>query len=147
MQKIRNSLNGWNGYSVDEVDEFLDQVTDELESKCKALSASAKEIEQLKQELEHYKGMESTIQNTLVIAQSAADEVKNNAKQQASQIIKDAEGTARQSVENLSQSIVMKKKELEDLDKQLDVYRAKMESLLISQLELLKEINNDKESV
>jgi cell division initiation protein len=97
----------------------------------------------LKQELEHYKGMESTIQHTLVIAQSAADEVKNNAKQQASQIIKDAEGTARQSVENLSQSIVMKKKELEDLDKQLDVYRAKMESLLISQLELIKDAKKD----
>ena len=97
----------------------------------------------MKQELEHYRGMESTIQNTLVIAQSAADEVKNNAKQQANQIIKDAEGTARQSVENLSQSIVMKKKELEDLDKQLDVYRAKMESLLISQLELIKDAKKD----
>lgn len=143
MLKIRNSLNGWNGYNVDEVDEFLDQVTDELEKKCKDLSSSTKEIEQLKQELELYKGKESTIQSTLVIAQSAADEVINNAKQQATQIIKDAEGTARQSVETLSQSIVMKRKELEDLDKQLDVYRAKMESLLISQLELIKDTKKD----
>lgn len=143
MLKIRNSLNGWNGYNVDEVDEFLDQITDELEKKCKDLSSSTKEIENLKQELELYKGKESTIQSTLVIAQSAADEVINNAKQQASQIIKDAEGTARQSVETLSQSIVMKRKELEDLDKQLDVYRAKMESLLISQLELIKDTKKD----
>ncbi len=141
--KIKNSLNGWNGYSVEEVDEFLDQLTVELEKKCKELSTSTKEVEQLKQELEHYRGMESTIQNTLVIAQSAADEVKNNAKQQATQIIKDAEGTARQSVETLSQSIVMKKKELEDLDKQLDVFRAKMESLLISQLELIKDTKKE----
>ena len=143
MLKIRNSLNGWNGYNVDEVDEFLDQITDELELKCKELSSSTKEIEHLKQELELYKGKESTIQSTLVIAQSAADEVINNAKQQATQIIKDAEGTARQSVETLSQSIVMKRKELEDLDKQLDVYRAKMESLLISQLELIKDTKKD----
>ena len=143
MLKIRNSLNGWNGYSVDEVDDFLDQVTEELEKKCKELSTSTKEIENLKQELELYKGKESTIQSTLVIAQSAADEVINNAKQQATQIIKDAEGTARQSVETLSQSIVMKRKELEDLDKQLDVYRAKMESLLISQLELIKDTKKD----
>lgn len=141
--KIRNFLNGWNGYSVEEVDDFLDQITVELEKKCKELSTSTKEVEHLKKELEHYKGMESTIQNTLVIAQSAADEVKNSAKQQANQIIKDAEGTARQSVETLSQSIVIKKKELEDLDKQLDVYRAKMESLLISQLELIKDAKKD----
>ena len=37
----------------------------------------------------------------------------------------------------------LKNRELEDLKKQFDVYKAKMESLLISQLELLKEINND----
>ena len=141
--KIRNSLNGWIGYSVDEVDDFLDQLTVELEKKCKELSTTTKEVEHLRTELEHYKGMESTIQNTLVIAQSAADEVKNNAKQQANQIIKDAEGTARQSVETLSQSIVIKKKELEDLDKQLDVFRAKMESLLISQLELIKDTKKE----
>ena len=30
-----------------------------------------------------------------------------------------------------------------DLEKQFDVYKAKMESLLISQLELLKEVNKD----
>lgn len=143
MLKIKSSLNGWNGYNVEEVDDFLDQVTEELEKKCKELSTSTKEVEQLKKELEHYKGMESTIQNTLVIAQSAADEVKNAAKQQANQIIKDAEGTARQSVETLSQTIVIKKKELEDLDKQLDVYKAKMESLLISQLELIKDMKKD----
>ena len=141
--KIKNSLSGWNGYSVEEVDDFLDQVTEELEKKCKESSALTKEVEQLKKELEHYKGMESTIQNTLVIAQSAADEVKNAAKQQASQIIKDAEGTARQSVETLTQSIVIKKKELEDLEKQMDVYKAKMESLLISQLELIKDMKKD----
>ena len=43
----------------------------------------------------------------------------------------------------LEQQIVIKTKELEDLKKQLDVYKAKMESLLISQLELLKDVNKD----
>ena len=143
MLKTKSFRNGWNGYNVEEVDDFLDQVTEELERKCRELSTANKELEQVKGELEHYKGMESTIQNTLVIAQSAADEVKNAAKQQANQIIKDAEGSARQSVETLSQSIIIKKKELEDLDKQLDVYKAKMESLLISQLELIKDMKKD----
>ena len=49
--KIRSSLNGWNGYSVEEVDEFLDQVTEELEKKCKEVSALNKELEQMKKEL------------------------------------------------------------------------------------------------
>ena len=37
------------------------------------------------------------------------------------------------------------KKELENVKKQFDVYKAKMESLLISQLELIKEINKEDE--
>ena len=71
------------------------------------------------------------------------EEVKDVARQQAEQIIKEAEGNARKSVDDLGQQIIMKKKELEDIKKQFDVYKAKMESLLISQLELLKDIKED----
>lgn len=97
----------------------------------------------MEEELQKYKNIENTLQNTLVMAQTTADEIKELAKQQAEQIIKEAQGTAKQEVVEIEQSIVMKKKELEDLEKQFDVYKAKMESLLISQLELLKEVNKD----
>ena len=77
------------------------------------------------------------------MAQNTAEEVKEVARQQAEQIIKEAEGNARKSVDELGQEILMKKKELEDVKKQFDVYKAKMEALLISQLELLKDVNNE----
>ena len=47
----------------------------------------------------------------------------------------------RKKIEDLENEIISKKKELDDIKKQFDIYKAKMESLLISQLELLKEIN------
>ena len=78
-----------------------------------------------------------------MMAQSTAEEVKNVARQQAEQIISDAQSNARGEMFNIEQEIQLKKKELEDAQKQFDIYKAKMESLLISQLELLKEINND----
>ena len=74
------------------------------------------------------------------MAQSTAEDIKNVAKQQADQIIKNAEAEARQSLANLEQQILLKQKDLEDIQKQFDVYKAKMESLLISQLELIKEM-------
>ena len=46
---------------------------------------------------------------------------------------------------DLDNQIVAKKKELEDVKKQFDIYKAKMESLLISQLELIKDINKNEE--
>ena len=122
-----------NGYNVEEVDDFLDELTIDYEKIYKQSGEATKKIADMEEEL----------QNTLVMAQTTADEIKELAKQQAEQIIKEAQGTAKQEVVEIEQSIVMKKKELEDLEKQFDVYKAKMESLLISQLELLKEVNKD----
>lgn len=132
-----------NGYSVEEVDDFLDELTADYEKAYKESSESRSKIEQLNKDLEHYKTIESTLQSTLVMAQSTAEEVKNVARQQADQIIKDAKGNAQKSVDDLEQEIVMKKKELDDMKKQFDIYKAKMEALLISQLELLKDMNSD----
>ena len=132
-----------NGYSVEEVDDFLDQLTVEYEKMYKESSESKKKIDELEKSIQHYKTIEGTLQNTLVTAKSAADEVKSLAKQQADQIVKEAEGSARKSVDELTQNIAIRKKELEDVEKQFDIYKAKMESLLISQLELIKDMKKD----
>lgn len=132
-----------NGYSVEEVDEFLDQLTVDFEIKCRESADLERRVDELERDLTHYRTIEGTLQNTLVIAQSAADEVKNTAKAQADQIIKEAEGSARQAADSLNQEITMKKREIDEMEKQFDIYKAKMESLLISQLELLKEMKKD----
>lgn len=132
-----------NGYSVEEVDEFLDVLTADYEKMYKENTASKEKMEALNDELQHYKMIENTLQSTLLMAQSTAEEVKNVAKQQAEQIINDAKASAQNEVSNLEQLIMLKQKEIEDAQKQFDIYKVKMESLLISQLELLKEINKE----
>lgn len=132
-----------NGYNVDEVDEFLDDLTVDYEKLYKENAELKKNTEELNANMGKYRSIESTLQNTLIMAQTAADEVKNTAKQQADQIVKDAEFTAKTRVDELNNEIAIKEKELVDIRKQLDVYKAKVESLLISQLEILKDINKD----
>ena len=134
-----------NGYSVEEVDDFLDELTACYEKIYKDSNESKDKIGELEGKLEHYKQIEGPLNNTLIMAQTTAEDIKNVARQQADQIIKDAESDAKQSLTNLEQQIALKQKSLEDLQKQFDIYKAKMESLLISQLELIKEINKDNE--
>lgn len=136
-----------NGYNVDEVDDFLDEIGVEFAKKQRELNDAQKEVEELRKSLEHYKTIESTLQNTLIMAQSTAEEVKSVAKQKADQIINDAKATSQKECDSIQNQIVLKRKELEDLQKQFDIYKAKMESLLISQLELIKEINKNDEAV
>ena len=143
IENKRFSKQMMNGYSVEEVDEFLDELGIDFAKKYKELNEANKQIEDLNNSLEHYKNIEATLQNTLVMAQSTAEEVKNVAKQQAEQIVIEAKSLAQKEVDNLDRDITLKRKELEDLQKQFDIYKAKMESLLISQLELIKEINKE----
>ena len=132
-----------NGYSVNEVDEFLDELKADYEKLYKETTDSKNKIADMQEEMAKYKNIESTLNNTLIMAQTAAEDVKNLAKQQADNILSEAQANAKQAVTELEQEIALKQKELEDLQKQFDVYKAKMESLLISQLELLKEVNKD----
>jgi len=132
-----------NGYNVEEVDEFLDDITTDYEKAYKQSTELKARVDELERDLLHYKTIEDTLQNTLVMAQATAEDVKEVAKKQAEQIIKDAEGNARKAVDDLGQEVLIKKKELEDIKREFDVYKAKMESLLISQLELLKDINKE----
>ncbi len=143
IENKRFSKKTLNGYDPEEVDEFLDELTKDYTMIYKKVNDNEKEVEDLREKIEHYTQIESTLQNTLLMAQSAADEVKNAAQKQADQIIRDAESSARQATNNIDIQIAEKKKELEEISKQFDVYKAKMESLLISQLELLKEVNKD----
>ena len=77
------------------------------------------------------------------MAQTTAEEVKNVAKQQADQILLEARSSAQRATSDLTQEVRMKQMALDDVKKQFDIYKAKMESLLISQLELLKSCNDD----
>lgn len=103
-----------NGYSIDEVDDFLDELTIDYEKMYKELQETKSKVEELNKNLEHYKNIEETLQSTLIMAQSTAEEVKKVARQQADQIIADAKGTAQKNVDDLELEIVSKKKELED---------------------------------
>ena len=134
-----------NGYNVDEVDEVLDEITADYEKLYKETKALKDNAEELHNDVGQYKDIESTLQNTLIIAQKTADEVQNVAKKQAEQIIKDAEYQAKTKLDEINTQLMIKEKELDELKKQFSVYKAKMESLLISQLELIKDMAEDEE--
>ena len=121
----------------------IDELTIDYSKNYKEVTELRAKVEELNNSLVQYKTIESTLQNTLVMAQSTAEEVKNVAKQKADQIVEEAKANAQKQVDELNNEIIQKQKELDDVKKQFDIYKAKMESLLISQLELIKDINKE----
>lgn len=129
------------GYNTDDVDDFLDQVTVEYERLYKDNAEYKTKVEQLEKELNHYKTVEHTLQNTLLMAQSTAEDIKEMAQKQADQMIEQAKVESKKVLEDVNKDELEIVRKTEDLKKQFEVYKAKMEALLISQLELLQ---NDK---
>ena len=143
IENKKFSIQMMNGYSVEDVDDFLDDLSVDYAKIYKELTEQKGRIEELEDALSKYRTIEGTLQNTLLMAQSTAEEVKNVAKQQADQIVADAKSSIQDTLNSLNQEVAAKEQQKEELTKQFDVYKAKMESLLISQLELLKEVNKD----
>lgn len=141
IENKRFSRKNLNGYNPDEVDDFLDELTKDYELLYKNFNESGDKVDNLKRELEKYKNIEKTLQETLVLAQETAKSVRENAEIEAKQIIKEADLEAKESLAEIEAQIKEKRKELEDLRNQFNVYSAKQESLLLAQLEMLK--NND----
>jgi cell division initiation protein len=84
-----------NGYDPADVDQYLDEVIETLEDEAQQRAALEAEISDLRERISHFKAMEESLHNTLLLAQRTADEVKASAHKEAD-IIK---AEARLSVE------------------------------------------------
>lgn len=131
------------GYNVEEVDIFLDQISDDLEVLMKEKKELESKLDELEKSVKQYQAVETTLQDTLIIAQKTAEDVKNVAKKEAEQIISSAQELSKQAIEEMNLSILKKKQSYEKIKQDQNIYKAKMESLLISQLELLSELDSE----
>ena len=82
------------GYSQEEVDEFLDRVAEDYEVLYKENSTLKEKVSAIDERLAHYNKMESTIQNTLLMAQNAAEHARENSQKEAELILRNADDSA-----------------------------------------------------
>lgn len=128
------------GYSMQEVDEFLNLVIDGYERLYKENMEAKDSITKLQESLKQYKNLENTLQSALVVAQSASEQVQKNAEEKAENIIADANNKAKEIIANSFEEVKKLEYRYEELKRSVDVYRAKMTALLESQLGILKKV-------
>jgi cell division initiation protein len=125
------------GYDEDEVNEFLDQVIKDYEALIRGNKDLQNQVQTLQERLDHFANIEETLSKTIIVAQEAADEVRNNSKKEAQLIIKEAEKNADRIInESLSKSRKIAL-EIEELKKQASIYRTRFRTLIEAQIELL----------
>jgi cell division initiation protein len=127
------------GYNQDEVDEFLDEVMRDYEALMRENDELRQNTSGMGEKLEQYRTLEHTLQNTLVVAQSTAEEMKVAARKEAELVVREAEARARELIQKAETDVKRQLEELERLKRESDQFRARVRSLLESQLSLLKE--------
>ncbi|MDK2798629.1 MAG: cell division initiation protein [Clostridiales bacterium] len=126
------------GYSELEVEEFLTKVVEDYEKLYKENIELKDKIAVLNEGIQHYKSIEETLQNTLVVAQSTGEEIKKNAYEKAENILKEAETKASQIIANANQEVSKINYRYEELKRNISVFKAKIESLIHAQLDMMK---------
>lgn len=129
------------GYNEEEVDEFLDKIMEDYEMLYKENAELKDRINIMNEKLQSYINMETTLNNTLIVAQNTAEELKRNAEKEAQLIIQNAQQNAEKILEKANQEVVRIRMELERYRKQLNVFKAKFKSLLEGQLESILSID------
>lgn len=123
------------GYDRDAVDEFLDQVIREFEALIKENGHLKEQAVQLSQKLEQYKNLEDTINRTLVVAQEAAEEVRDASRKEADLIIQEARLQAERIIEAGQSKARKIMEENADLARAVQALRTQVRSILQAQLQ------------
>ena len=134
---------GLRGYSVEEVDEFLDQVVENYEELYKENSRLKESLIRVNEKLEHYEKLEATIQNTLLLAQNAADQAKESSEKQAELIIGNANETAQRILDKAHGDVISINDEYEKVKEEFIKFRAKFRGFMNTQLQTFDELEKD----
>jgi cell division initiation protein len=83
------------GYRKGQVDRLLGEITDSFETVWRERADLSDKVELLEGDLKRYRELEALLRTTLVSAERAAHELKDQAKREAEVIVHEAQGEAR----------------------------------------------------
>src|SRR5579862_8940225 len=126
------------GYDRTDVDQFLDEIIEVLEDDAQKHAALEAEIADLKERISHFKAMEESLQNTLVLAQRTADEVKASAHKESDLIREQARIAAQKEVANYNDAINEVRREHQRTIEACEKAKSEFRSLLATHLALLE---------
>lgn len=123
------------GYKEEEVNDFLDEITLDLERLLNELRETKEENSRLVEELERHRGSEGTVVETLEAAKSLMADISTSAEKRASILLKNAELDAELMRKEARENAEEVTRESEALRTRFISFRSKYKQLLESELQ------------
>lgn len=131
------------GYSIEEVDEFLDEVVENYEEVYKENSRLKESLSRANDQIAHYEKIENTIQNTLLLAQNAAEQSRENTQKEAELILKNANESAQKILDKSHKDVIQINDEYEKVKQEFIKFRAKFRNFMNTQTQTFDELERE----
>jgi cell division initiation protein len=126
------------GLDPKEVQGFLELVESEMEELVRESIQLKDDVKRKQQRIDEYREQEKTLQETMVAAQQASDDIRDSAKRQAEIIVSEAELQAERIVQGAHTRLVQILDEIGELKRQRAQFEAGVRSLVEAELKLLE---------
>ncbi|WDF81665.1 DivIVA domain-containing protein [Lacticaseibacillus pabuli] len=137
------------GFDQDQVNDFLDQIIADYESTLNELEDTKKKLKASEDKAQEYEGMKNAMNQAILVAQEAADKLKQQSEEDAAKVQKDAEDNAEKLLSDASEKsnrILSDASEqsrqlaiqTEDLKKNARDFREHLAALLSAELEAVQ---------
>ena len=100
------------GYDMAQVDEFLEELADDLTNSQKEVAVLKSKMKVLVDKIEEYRNNESALNKSILSAQKLAQEIETEARDKAAKVLADAEKKADETVGSITARAEFEEKRL-----------------------------------
>lgn len=126
------------GYDQDEVNDYLDQIIKDYEMVLKENRELEKNLKFSEEKVSHFNNLQDALNKSIIVAQDAADRLKENAVKEAELIGLEAGKNADRLLDEAVAKAKRITTETEELRKQSRIFKQRLQLMIESQLEMVK---------
>lgn len=128
---------GFRGYDRGEVETFLDLVREDMELLLREVTELREFRQTYEDRLRELHEKEETVKNTMIMTQKIAEDLKENARKEATLLLKDAELRSQQIVSNAQQEKARIEAELQELRRRKHHFLQDIKKVIQMHLEMV----------
>lgn len=131
------------GYKAKLVDGFLNEIIEEYERIYKENIELKDKVLILTDQIRQFNTLQDTLKNTLILAQTTADDVTTSARNKANLIIEEAELNSKIILDNAKDDVNRINNEYDQIKKELFMFKTRYKSFVQSQLLTIDEFHKE----
>ncbi len=131
------------GYDKKEVEEYMEVLTEDYEKVYKQSVETADKVNTLTKLLDTYKAMEETMKNSIMVAQSTAEELTKTSQEKAELIIEEAKLKAKEIIDAACSEAEEIRAQTAELKTAMEMYKTSAKGMIAAQMDIIEKFKTE----